>query len=286
MTDTFIGDPTSLPNNDQEVDLTTLGFLRLYGINGDDKLGTGRDGAYLEGGQGDDYLLTDWFNGSFNNAEFYGGSGNDRIEGGAGATGDLIYAGDGDDIVKQKPNGSGPDHIEGGRGRDSLRGEAGNDAIFGGDGDDSGASITAGGAFGSTTAAPGLFGGAGDDFLVGGRGNDLLDGGLGFDTYVGGQGNDIFDFNATTESPKGSLRDIILDFKRGQDRIDVSGIDAKAGGVNDAFKFIGKKGFHDKAGELRYKGQKLQGDTDGNGAADFEVKVDGISKLKDADLIL
>ena len=57
-------------------------------------------------------------------------------------------------------------------------------------------------------------------------------GGLGFDTHVGGPGNDIFEFNSTAESPKGSLRDLILDFKKG-DRIDVSGIDAKDGGGDD-----------------------------------------------------
>ena len=168
-----------------------------------------------------------------------------------------------------------------------MRGQTGDDTIFGGDGDESGPDIAAGGVFGNVTVAPGLFGGAGNDYLDGGRGNDFLQGGLGLDTYFGGPGNDIFDFDATTESPKGALRDIILDFKRGQDRIDVSGIDAKTGGVDDPFKFIGKKGFHDKAGELRFKGQKLQGDIDGNGSADFEVKVDGITKLKgDVDIIL
>ena len=242
--------------------------------------------AYLEGGQGDDFLFVN-VNAGITTAEFYGGPGNDRIEGGATIDGDVIYAGDGNDVVRQKPGGSGPDYIEGGRGRDALHGEAGDDAIFGGDGNDSGSNITAGGVFGALSVAPGLFGGLGNDFLVGGRGNDLLDGGLGLDTYVGGQGNDIFDFNATTESPKGSLRDIILDFKRGEDRIDVSGIDAIPGGADDPFKFIGKKGFHDKVGELRFKGQKLQGDIDGNGSADFEVKVDGITKLKaDVDIIL
>ncbi len=132
---------------------------------------------------------------------------------------------------------------------------------------------------------PGLFGGDGNDFLVGGRGDDRINGGLGFDTYVGGQGNDIFEFDAAAESPKGALRDVILDFRKG-DRIDVASIDAKTGGGDDLFDFIGKKGFHDKAGELRFKGQKLQGDTDGNGSADFEVKLDGITKLKDADIIL
>jgi len=46
--------------------------------------------------------------------------------------------------------------------------------------------------------------------------------------------------------------DRVDDFKRGQDRIDLSGIDAKSGGGNQAFKFIGKQGFHDEKGELRF----------------------------------
>ena len=284
MSDTFVGNRDI--GDDQTSFVPNLGFTKLYGLGGDDRLGTSINGlAYLEGGQGDDYLLVNWAGGT-TTAEFYGGSGNDRIQGGATEVGDAIYTGDGDDIVEQQPGGSGADYIEGGRGRDALRGEEGDDAIFGGDGDDSGANITAGGVgvFG-VSAAPGLFGGAGNDLLEGGLGNDLLDGGLGFDTYVGGQGNDIFDFNSAAESPKGALRDLILDFRQG-DLIDVSGIDAIDGSGDDPFDFIGKKGFHDEAGELRFKGQKLRGDTDGDGVADFEVKLDGITKLKDADLNL
>ena len=73
-------------------------------------------------------------------------------------------------------------------------------------------------------------------------------------------------------------RDRIVDFSRGQDdTIDLSTIDAKTGGGNQAFKWIGKQAFHDVKGELRYKdlGPKVivQGDIDGDGKADFEILV-------------
>ena len=125
---------------------------------------------------------------------------------------------------------------------------------------------------------PGLYGGDGNDYLDGGRGNDFLRGGLGFDTQVGGPGNDIFDFNSAAESPKGSLRDLILDFKKG-DKIDLSDI-------GSGLDFIGKKGFHHDAGEIRFKKGVLQADFDGNGKAEFEIKLDGVTKLKDGDLLL
>lgn len=266
MSDTFIGDAFSVPTDDTQLDFSAgFGFTRLYGIGGDDSLATSIAGlAYLEGGGGDDYLAVGWEAG-VTTAEMYGGSGNDWLQGGATNTGDTLYGGSGDDFVDQNDEGvGGDDYIDGGQGRDSLNGQEGDDTILGGEGDDSGPSITVGAAPDAvTTALPGLFGGDGDDYLDGGRGNDLLVGGLGFDTQVGGPGNDIFDFNSAQESAKGSLRDLILDFKKG-DRIDLSDI---AGGLD----FIGKKGFHGEAGEIRFKKGIVQADFDGNGKAEFEI---------------
>ena len=45
------------------------------------------------------------------------------------------------------------------------------------------------------------------------------------------------------------------------------------------FKFIGKKGFHEKAGELHYKGGKVEADVNGDGKADWQVFVDDKPKL-------
>lgn len=62
-------------------------------------------------------------------------------------------------------------------------------------------------------------GNAGDDSLIGGTGNDTLTGGDGADKMTGGAGNDVFDFNLVSELGD---PDIITDFKKGLDRIDIS----------------------------------------------------------------
>src|SRR5688572_2273040 len=91
---------------------------------------------------------------------------------------------------------------------------------------------------------------------------------------------DIFDFNGVGESVEGANRDRILDFNRADERIDLSTIDARTNvGGNNAFIFIGNDGFSDRAGELRFtQGNGLvivQGDTNGDGVANFEIRVNG-----------
>jgi Ca2+-binding RTX toxin-like protein len=154
---------------------------------------------------------------------------------------------------------------------------------------------TAGGrhTFVGTGYSESLHGTASRDVLQGQAGNDRLIGGRGADWLYGGTEADRFVFISvkdSTNSPKSM--DIIRDFSRDQDdRIDVSAIDAstKLKG-NQAFSFIGKAGFHHKAGELRYVkksgGVFLQGDTDGDGKADFAVSVKNVSKLAAIDLYL
>src|SRR5262249_18197472 len=86
-----------------------------------------------------------------------------------------------------------------------------------------------------------LTGNNGDNVLNGGAGNDRLTGGLGQDTLTGGAGNDVFAFNSVSDTLAGPLaRDIITDFTPGQDKIDLSGIDANPTRKGDqAFRFIG-----------------------------------------------
>jgi Ca2+-binding RTX toxin-like protein len=107
---------------------------------------------------------------------------------------------------------------------------------------------------------------------------------LGKDWQTGGTGTDIFDFNLKTETVRGANRDVIMDFNRVElDQIDLIGIDARKGAGNQAFKFIGAKQFHDKAGELHYIKKAgfllVEGDIDGNGRADFQIQVHGVTKL-------
>jgi Ca2+-binding RTX toxin-like protein len=162
-------------------------------------------------------------------------------------------------------------------GNDELNGSPFGDVLF---------------AFGSDDV---LDGNDGNDELDGGANHDELTGGLGADLLRGGADLDTFIFLSIAESTKGKAgRDTILDFNRAEgDTIDLSAIDAKRGDgkVDGTFKFIKKKAFHDKKGELRYKVTKdgdalLQGDTDGNGKADFAIVVTDITKLKHTDFDL
>ncbi|MEZ5891522.1 MAG: M10 family metallopeptidase C-terminal domain-containing protein, partial [Xanthobacteraceae bacterium] len=86
-------------------------------------------------------------------------------------------------------------------------------------------------------------------------------------------------------------RDIITDFQRGKDRIDLKTIDAVKGLSGDQkFTFIGKQGFHHKAGELHYKvsgGHAIvSGDINGDAKADFEIELLGITALAKGDFLL
>ncbi len=128
----------------------------------------------------------------------------------------------------------------------------------------------------------------GNDRLNGGGGNDILTGGLGKDYLRGNAGADRFDFNKAAESAKGAARDRILDFSRSQkDKIDLSSIDADRDGTsgNQKFTFIGTAGFHGRDGELRCSGGIIQGDTNGDKIADFEIKVN-VSTLQSSDFAL
>ena len=77
------------------------------------------------------------------------------------------------------------------------------------------------------------------DTLIAGAGADTLTGGLGKDLLTGGVDADIFDFNSKFEAGKGLNCDVIQDFVKFEDRIDLFDIDARQGGANNAFKFIG-----------------------------------------------
>jgi len=80
-----------------------------------------------------------------------------------------------------------------------------------------------------------LDGGLGNDRLIGGDGTDWLTGGAGADRFVA----EINSLKVDSKNGPLSL-DMILDFKKGEDKIDLSGIDAKAGVEgHQAFTFVG-----------------------------------------------
>jgi Ca2+-binding RTX toxin-like protein len=120
-----------------------------------------------------------------------------------------------------------------------------------------------------------LFGGGGHDVLIGGAGADLIVGGGGQDSLTGGAGADTFRYDSVSDSPAGAT-DLIADFSTGLDKVDLSRIDANALLAGDqAFTWIGANAFSGAAGELRVRDdgyyRYLEGDTNGDGQADFAV---------------
>lgn len=156
---------------------------------------------------------------------------------------------------------SGANIIKGGAGADSLNGGLSSDSLWGGDGDDA---------------------------LDGGSGNDRLIGDAGADTLTGRLGHDRFVYNALTDS-KGANADTITDFSHAQgDLIDLHMLDAVAGGANDAFTLV--SAFTHAAGQLVISGSggayTVDGDTNGDGTADFTVHVSSASALTAGDFVL
>jgi Ca2+-binding RTX toxin-like protein len=117
----------------------------------------------------------------------------------------------------------------------------------------------------------------------------VLFGGMGTDSLNGGRGKDTFVWTDIAESRPGPGRDSIEDFTQGEDKIDVSRIDAIAGGGNDAFVFIGTAAFT-AAGQLRQfefgKGIIVEGDVTGDGKADFQIAVQTQVVLTQEDFVV
>ncbi|MCD2184035.1 calcium-binding protein [Rhizobium sp. GN54] len=232
-------------------------MVRRTGTSSGDTLRGTSNEDRLEGLAGDDTL-----DGLGADDRLKGDSGDDTLSGGDGA--DRLQGGSGSDILR---GGGDEDRLEGDRGDDFLYGDAGNDE---------------------------LRGGRGNDVLKGGAGADRLRGDLGQDDLYGGGGPDRFIFKKVAEStaePGG--RDTIHDFSlTGGDRIDVSSIDANgvSSDGNQRFRFIADEEFHGRAGELRT--EKRAGDTlvladrDGDGEADFSIRLDDPLALQKGDFIL
>lgn len=190
---------------------------------------------------------------------------------------DIIAAAEGDDSVRA---GAGHDTVTGGLGRDvlwggvgddRLDGEAGDDALRGEDGNDQ------------------LLGSLGADSLYGGRGADSLTGGSGRDQLAGGQDDsrDVFVFASSTDSRVAS-RDVIQGLDRGEDRIDLRGIDARAGsGPNDVFGYSGSSAqAHSVWWTREGSDVVVRGDVNGNRTADFAIVVADTSVLGSGDFLL
>lgn len=173
---------------------------------------------------------------------------------------DVLVGTSGNDTILA---GAGDDTVLAGAGNDIVSGGAGNDKIAGGAGDDT------------------LAGGVGNDVIQGGDGNDIIIGGADADIMGGGDGADKFIFVSALDSGVGvGLRDVILDFEVGVDKIGLAALNLTAANI-DLSQFFGGT---TAAGAYA---QLLRIDTDGDGSYDFEIQLNATGgTVTLADLIL
>ncbi|KNG92920.1 calcium-binding protein [Pseudaestuariivita atlantica] len=230
---------------------------------------------------------------------------------------DTLIGGDGDDTLLP---GAGVDEVDGGAGIDmvsyvgatrSVRVDLQNPALNYNDaaGDTftdvevfrTGAGIdqlrgdASGNVFYTGEVSDRLYGRAGDDTLFGETGADAFYGGLGADVMTGGDDAGRRDrfiyFNAAETGVGAGNRDVITDFVPGEDRIELSRIDADlTQGFKQRFDFIGDAAFSGTGGELRFEQQGgitlVQADRDGDGVADMEIELTGTLTLTATDFLI
>ncbi len=289
----------------------------LEGGGGADSLDGGADDDGLYGGAGGDSLLggagSDLLVGGSQADFLYGGDGDDALSG--GSSGDRLFGGDGRDRLY---GGSGIDRMEGGAGDDYYVLDQALDRIVeaeGGGRDRVAASVSStlavhveelallgtadldgtGNALANRLTGNGgantLRGLDGDDRIEGGGGADLLVGGLGRDVLRGGDGADLFAFLSTADSPSRAGADAIHGFVAGEDRIDLSALDAieATAGTDDAFVLDTGGAF--EAGEVRQVREgphwRIEVETTGDGVADLVILLgDHATPLSEADFAL
>jgi Ca2+-binding RTX toxin-like protein len=133
-----------------------------------------------------------------------------------------------------------------------------------------------------------LKGWSGDDIVRGEAGSDAIMGGSGKDSLYGGYHADTFIFRSLEEAGIWGERDVIRDFTRNYDAMDLSQIDANTGVAgNQSFRFIESDLFNKVAGELRQDGSGiLRGDVDGDGTTDFQIELANGVALSETDFLL
>jgi Ca2+-binding RTX toxin-like protein len=277
-----VTDPVSVVLNGATVAEVNIGFFaedtvvnveNVIGGGGDDELTGDALDNRLAGLEGEDTLA-----GGGGNDLLTGGDDIDTLDGGDGVdtvdfsdeAAPVVLALKGATSVQAKIDGQLADFIAnfenaiGGSGNDVLKGDK---------------------------AANRLEGRAGNDNLNGGGGKDVLVGGLGQDKLKGGSGRDYFDFDDIAHIGLGAKTcDRILDLGD-SDRIDLKTIDANTIKPDDQkFKWIGERDFREKAGELRVDFKKsyalVSGDRDGDGEADFHLRLDRVDALSKGDFVL
>ena len=273
---------------------TLVSIENLTGSNFNDTLTGSSANNVLTGRTGNDTLL-----GGLGNDTLQGDSGNDTLNGGAGIdTASYTTATAGVEVnlilqgFAQNTGGAGVDtlvsieNLTGSNFNDTLNSDPTADSTLnGGAGNDT---------LNSANGVDVLIGGAGNDLLISGISNDSLNGGIGNDRLVGddgrdiltgGLGNDAFAYYGVHESLAGAgKRDIITDFNGAGaavgDEIDLRFLNHNEDvtGGQPFTTYIGGAAFT-AAGQLRYAGGILQGNTDADTAAEFEIQLVGTPAL-------
>ncbi len=185
------------------VTVNGMGNANLTGGDGNDSLRAGDGNNFLSAGAGNDFV-----NAGTGNNVIDAGDGNDQVTVGSffapGVGVNLIHSGSGNDVVRVSSNvlgvvfaGDGDDEVVIGFKPSFFTGPAGTGAgvVFGGGGNDI------------------LLGGPSGDLLFGDSGNDLISGGLGADALYGGAGSDLlFDGQVKAASSGDTLRQILNDW--------------------------------------------------------------------------
>ena len=218
-----------------------------------------------------------------------------NVNSGGDAQGDLLYGIT--DIIGTIFN----DSLTGDYKDNTITGGAGADIIDGDDGFDFISYVTSNAAvnvnLAVTTAQSGgdaqgdtlfnienIIGSSHNDTLLGNSIANIISGGLGNDTMTGGDGADIFKYSSVSDSGTAAgLRDIITDFVKGTDKIDLADF---AG----TFTFKGTGALGGSVPGVNYaqvSGNTIIGiDADGNGTLDMQIELTGLHTLAASDFLL
>ncbi|QNM83881.1 pre-peptidase C-terminal domain-containing protein [Sphingomonas sabuli] len=294
------------------------GSNRLIGNNSANILDGGAGADVMRGGAGNDTYYVDNVRDAI--AEISGGGIDEVISSVSFAlrsnfeiltlTGNAVRA-SGNNMYNRLNGNDANNVINGGLGGDIMRGGGGNDIYYVEDNSDH--TIETAGAgrdrvyttiswqlenhvedlFARGSATINLTGNNLDNAIVGNAANNIIDGRAGADDLRGARGADTFVFrNGEFGGLTASTADRILDFRRAEgDRIDLQQVDAHRGIDGDqSFTFIGTAEFSGVAGQLRYQitngNTYVYGDANGDGVADFLIRLDGSLNLAGGDFIL
>ena len=126
-----------------------------------------------------------------------------------------------------------------------------------------------------------LTGNAADNSIYGNAADNLIIGGVGADILYGGAGRDTFRITSIKELGLAGRQDVILDFTRGEDLLDLKAL--------KGYSFIATQSFSGLK-QLRYEVDgndlTLLGNASGDSQADFSIKLLGVLSLSSNDLLL